>query len=65
MLKPMYNFVETAGEKFFRLVGEGALDDFFKGIFKVTKRSKRAKCYCVENGPFHKYIKKLRRQNRR
>ena len=37
----------------------------FEELFKVTKRSKNAVVWCVENGPFHKYIKKLRKQRRK
>ena len=50
MLKPMYNF-----EEFNKL-----LEPMF-----AANEKKPTVIWCVENGPFHKYIKKLRKQRRK
>jgi len=36
-------------------------NEFFKQAFKVNKNQNPV-IYCVKNGPFHKYIKKLTRK---
>jgi len=121
----LYNFIETDGGKFSRIVGEGSWGDFQKfdmskkrrtmkkeakrydGIWGIMRemckgikagdcimehepvelpdsswqgweewsklldpmfeanKKKSAVVWCVENGPFHKYIKKLGKQRRK